>query len=137
MKGPSGGIWVIRPTPSAKSLNEHSTSHRCCLVARARTVSAREASPLVVPLITSMSNSLRGDDRDGAPGAVDRFPGSTREACLSQLTTVFLDRDGVINENRAEHVKSWSEFRFIPGAREAIARLSRHGVRVFVVSNEA
>ena len=84
-----------------------------------------------------MSNSLRGDDWHGAPGAVDRFNGSTRETCLSQLTTVFLDRDGVINENRGEHVKSWSEFQFIPGAREAIARLSRHGVRVFVVSNQA
>jgi D-glycero-D-manno-heptose 1,7-bisphosphate phosphatase len=50
---------------------------------------------------------------------------------------VFIDRDGVINENRADHVKSWAEFRFIPGAVEALARLSRAGVRVFVVSNQA
>src|SRR5438105_14226942 len=112
MKGPSGGIWVIRPTPSAKSLNEHSTSHRCCLLARPRTVPVREASPLVAPLITSMSNSLRGDDWHGAPGAVDRFNGSTRETCLSQLTTVFLDRDGGINEDRGGHVKSWWYFCF-------------------------
>ena len=54
-----------------------------------------------------------------------------------QYPTVFLDRDGVINENRADHVKAWSEFRFIPGARQAIARLTRAGVRVFVVSNQA
>jgi len=50
---------------------------------------------------------------------------------------VFIDRDGVINENRADHVKSWAEFRFIAGALEALARLSRAGVRVFVVSNQA
>ena len=25
---------------------------------------------------------------------------------------MFLDRDGVINENRADHVKSWGEFQF-------------------------
>jgi D-glycero-D-manno-heptose 1,7-bisphosphate phosphatase len=53
------------------------------------------------------------------------------------MQAVFLDRDGVINENRADHVKCWSEFRFLPGAVEAIARLSRTGVRVFVVTNQA
>ena len=50
---------------------------------------------------------------------------------------IFIDRDGVINENRADHVKSWSEFRFLPGAVEAIARLTRAGMRVFVVTNQA
>lgn len=52
-------------------------------------------------------------------------------------TAVILDRDGVINENRADHVKSCEEFRFITGAREAIARLAQAGVRVFVVTNQA
>ena len=50
---------------------------------------------------------------------------------------VFLDRDGVINENRDDHVKSWREFRFLPGAPEALARLASAGVRVFVVTNQA
>jgi D-glycero-D-manno-heptose 1,7-bisphosphate phosphatase len=53
------------------------------------------------------------------------------------MQAVFLDRDGVINENRADHVKSWSEFRFLPGAPGAIARLSQAGVKVFVVTNQA
>ncbi len=53
------------------------------------------------------------------------------------MQAVFLDRDGVINENRADHVKHWSEFRFLPGAVEAIARFSRTGVSVFVVTNQA
>jgi D-glycero-D-manno-heptose 1,7-bisphosphate phosphatase len=50
---------------------------------------------------------------------------------------VFLDRDGVINENRDDHVKSWSEFRFLPGVPEAIRRLTHAGCRVFVISNQA
>lgn len=50
---------------------------------------------------------------------------------------VFLDRDGVINENRSDHVKSWDEFRFLPGAPEAVARLARAGLRVFIVTNQA
>ena len=53
------------------------------------------------------------------------------------LSAVFLDRDGVINENRDHHVTSWQEFRFLPGALEAVTRLSRAGVRVFVVTNQA
>lgn len=53
------------------------------------------------------------------------------------LSAVFLDRDGVINENRDDHVKCWGDFRFLPGAPEAVARLSRAGVRVFVVTNQA
>jgi D-glycero-D-manno-heptose 1,7-bisphosphate phosphatase len=53
------------------------------------------------------------------------------------LEAVFLDRDGVINENRADHVKNWSEFQFLPGAPDAIRRLTKAGYRVFIVSNQA
>ena len=31
---------------------------------------------------------------------------------------MFLDRDGVIIENRPDHVKTWSEVRFLDGAFE-------------------
>ena len=54
-----------------------------------------------------------------------------------RFSAVFLDRDGVINENRVDHVKSWEEFAFLPGARETIARFTEAGLRVFVVSNQA
>lgn len=56
---------------------------------------------------------------------------------LGAIDAVILDRDGVINENRADHVKSWSEFQFLPGALEAVARLTRAGVRIFVFTNQA
>lgn len=53
------------------------------------------------------------------------------------MSTVFIDRDGVINENRDDYVKSWSEFRFIAGAREAIARLTRAGYTIVICTNQA
>lgn len=53
------------------------------------------------------------------------------------MSTIFLDRDGVINENRSDYVKSWSEFRFLPGSREAIARLTQAGHRIVVCTNQA
>lgn len=54
------------------------------------------------------------------------------------LRTVFLDRDGVLNEKMpaGRYVTSWAEFRVLPGVPEAIARLNRAGVRAVVVSNQ-
>jgi D-glycero-D-manno-heptose 1,7-bisphosphate phosphatase len=63
--------------------------------------------------------------------------GTGSDATARHTKVLFLDRDGVINENRADHVKDWSEFRFVPGAPEAIARLTLAGWRIFVVSNQA
>jgi D-glycero-D-manno-heptose 1,7-bisphosphate phosphatase len=56
---------------------------------------------------------------------------------MRAVSTVFLDRDGVINHNRADYVKNWSEFQFLTGARSAIARLSRAGYRIIVITNQA
>lgn len=50
---------------------------------------------------------------------------------------VFLDRDGVINENLSTHVRCWEDFHFIPGALEAIAQLTALGVPLVVVTNQA
>jgi D-glycero-D-manno-heptose 1,7-bisphosphate phosphatase len=43
----------------------------------------------------------------------------------------------VICENRADHVKSWEEFRFLPGAKRALAALSELGLPIVVVTNQA
>lgn len=53
------------------------------------------------------------------------------------LDVVVLDRDGVINEDSAEYIKSVAEWRPIPGSLEAIARLTANGTRVVVVTNQA
>lgn len=52
---------------------------------------------------------------------------------------VIVDRDGVLNEKppRAEYVRSWAEWRWIPGALEALALLRDAGFRVVIVSNQA
>ncbi len=50
---------------------------------------------------------------------------------------VFLDRDGVICRNRSDYVKSWEEFEFLPGALEALARGTRAGLRLIVISNQS
>jgi D-glycero-D-manno-heptose 1,7-bisphosphate phosphatase len=63
---------------------------------------------------------------------------SLKNPHYGELKTVFLDRDGVLNKKLPEgrFISSWEEFKPLPGVAEAIVRLNRAGVRVFVVSNQ-
>ncbi|MCP3875329.1 MAG: D-glycero-beta-D-manno-heptose 1,7-bisphosphate 7-phosphatase [Desulfobacteraceae bacterium] len=51
--------------------------------------------------------------------------------------TVFLDRDGVINKDSSEYIKSPSEFEFIPNSAQAIALLTKKGFHVIVITNQS
>ena len=50
---------------------------------------------------------------------------------------IILDRDGVINHDSAQFIKSPDEWRPIPGSLEAIARLNHAGFRVVVATNQS
>ena len=50
---------------------------------------------------------------------------------------VILDRDGVINFDSAQFIKSPDEWKPIPGSLEAIARLKQNGYRIVVASAAA
>ncbi len=50
---------------------------------------------------------------------------------------IILDRDGVINHDSDAFVKNISEFVFIPGSIEAIARLSQAGFFIAVATNQS
>ena len=53
------------------------------------------------------------------------------------LKLIVLDRDGVINHDSDQFIKSPSEWRPIPGSLEAIARLNQAGYRVVVATNQS
>ncbi|HTI48847.1 MAG TPA: D-glycero-beta-D-manno-heptose 1,7-bisphosphate 7-phosphatase [Casimicrobiaceae bacterium] len=50
---------------------------------------------------------------------------------------IVLDRDGVINHDSDQFIKSPDEWRPIPGSLEAIARLHHAGFRVVVATNQS
>jgi D-glycero-D-manno-heptose 1,7-bisphosphate phosphatase len=49
---------------------------------------------------------------------------------------LFLDRDGVLNEDQG-YVHRWEDFRWIPGAKESVAAFNRAGWLVIVVTNQS
>ena len=53
------------------------------------------------------------------------------------MKLVILDRDGVVNFDSDQYIKSPAEWRPIPGSIEAIARLNQSGYRVAVATNQS
>ena len=53
------------------------------------------------------------------------------------MKIVILDRDGTINFDSDQYVKSPEEWRPIPGSLEAIARLTQAGYRLVVATNQS
>jgi len=53
------------------------------------------------------------------------------------LKVVFLDRDGVINRDSPDYIKSWSEFEFLPGSMGALIKLTQKGFAIIVITNQS
>jgi D-glycero-D-manno-heptose 1,7-bisphosphate phosphatase len=53
------------------------------------------------------------------------------------LNTIFLDRDGVINVDSPDYIKTPDEFHFIPGSQKAISLLTDHGFDVIIITNQS
>lgn len=50
---------------------------------------------------------------------------------------IFLDRDGVVIENRADYVREWSHVSFLPNAIDALSGFRREGFKIIVVTNQS
>ena len=50
---------------------------------------------------------------------------------------IFLDRDGVIIENRADYCRSWEEVVIVPGALQALARAQGTSYAVVIITNQS
>ena len=53
------------------------------------------------------------------------------------MKLVILDRDGTINQDSDQYIKSPAEWKPIPGSLEAIARLTQGGWRIVVATNQS
>ncbi|MEO8114908.1 MAG: HAD family hydrolase [Phenylobacterium sp.] len=78
-------------------------------------------------------DNLKSPAADGF-GYSPRVPAASTDP--APRPALFLDRDGVLNEDQG-FVHRWEDFRWIPGAREAVAAFNRAGWLVFVVTNQS
>lgn len=56
---------------------------------------------------------------------------------MNNQKLVILDRDGVINFDSDQFIKSPDEFKIIPGTLESIAKLNQHGIKVVIATNQS
>lgn len=85
-----------------------------------------------------MIKSVSGKPNAGKPGSGK--PTSGKPAATSAQTRtglIILDRDGVINQDSPDFVKSPDEWIPLPGALEAIARMNQAGYRVVIATNQS
>jgi D-glycero-D-manno-heptose 1,7-bisphosphate phosphatase len=70
---------------------------------------------------------------------INNVSNSPRIASAPRVDTIFIDRDGVVNEKMPEgqYVRSLADFKLLNGVPEAIARLNQAGLRVVVVTNQS
>ncbi len=93
-----------------------------------RVVRSWGGDALAIPFVdgystTALVKRIRAGDGAGARAAAAR-------------QAVFLDRDGVINLDRA-YVSRWEDFEFVPGAVDAMRRLKAAGYALVVVTNQS
>lgn len=69
-------------------------------------------------------------------GSPDRLPMTSEY--LSDRRVIFLDRDGTINKRpkKADYVKKWSEFKFLPDSLKALKYLREQKYEVYIISNQ-
>ncbi len=53
------------------------------------------------------------------------------------LPALFLDRDGVLIENRPDYVRGWSDVVILPGVLNELARLATFPLRIVIVTNQS
>ena len=53
------------------------------------------------------------------------------------LPAIFLDRDGVINEERKDYVKNLNEFKIFSGVAEAIDLLRKKNFLIIIITNQS
>ncbi|PIQ84378.1 MAG: histidinol phosphate phosphatase [Candidatus Omnitrophica bacterium CG11_big_fil_rev_8_21_14_0_20_63_9] len=81
--------------------------------------------------------AFQTDHRYYSVSSHERLP--LTQQFLARKPAIILDRDGVLNRRppKAEYVRSWEAWEWLPGALEALRLLKEAGCRIIVVSNQA
>lgn len=50
---------------------------------------------------------------------------------------IFLDRDGVLIENRSKYIRHWEDVEFLPGVLAALSQLSTKPQKIIIITNQS
>lgn len=93
---------------------------------------------LVYPLLVNQGRlaAVLTEHRYYSVGDHKRLP--LTETFLARQPTIFLDRDGTLNQRQppAQYVTSWDQWVWLPGAVDALRRLTEAGWRIIIVTNQ-
>lgn len=56
---------------------------------------------------------------------------------MAKIPAIFLDRDGVIIENRSDYVRSWADVAIYPQALSVLARMRELPYKIVIVTNQS
>ena len=70
------------------------------------------------------------------PASKPKTPKAAKTSAPAKSFTVFLDRDGVFNVNPRLGIRFYRRFPWLPGAKEAFARLNRPGIQTSLATNQ-
>lgn len=85
----------------------------------------------------AITSALRERARSERVPSLLLAEGGPRHVDVPRRGAIFLDRDGVINADRPDYVKSWEEFALLPGALEALRELSATRMPIVVITNQS
>jgi heptosyltransferase-2 len=112
-------------------LRECPIDHRCMTGVTVDMVT--QAAVKQLPTDRQAGSRLTGDATDGRASETGRS--AVPSAALAGAT-VFLDRDGTLNPDPG-YISSPDQFELFPGVAAALARLTRAGARLVVVTNQS
>jgi D-glycero-D-manno-heptose 1,7-bisphosphate phosphatase len=75
--------------------------------------------------------------RSGRPLPLPYSQAASRKDFVPSRTLILLDRDGVLNRESSDYIKSVAELEMIPGSIEAVAALSLAGHQIAVITNQS
>jgi len=95
-----------------------------------------QCAPRFALLSSGQPIRLAGQDMRALVVFVPR--GKTHRVIIKAMfPAIFLDRDGVIIENRAEYVRRWEDVVFLPGALAALENLRRLPYKLILITNQS
>ncbi len=96
-----------------------------------------DANPIPTPVLPRIWSAIAARPGCYQPRAAFLLLKHPIEYNFTMFPAIFLDRDGVIIENRERYVRSWEDVTFYPESLAALARIHHSPYKIVIVTNQS